>query len=94
MKTLVTSHKKSNTSIIDLNNKIIPLLVAAISLYLDYQYSSVRSPRLVLIVNSWTPSKAFHLSSLEMLILLVEESNGPLFLEEYSTLTKLVRELT
>ena len=40
-------------------------MIAATSLYLDYQYSSLGSPRLVLIVNSWTLSKAFDRSSPE-----------------------------
>ena len=36
MKILVTSQTKSNTSTIDLNNKRLPLLIVAISLYLNY----------------------------------------------------------
>ena len=65
MKVLATSQKKSNTSTIDLNNKKLFLRIVAIFLYLDYQYLLVKSPQLVLIINSWTPSKAFDRSSHE-----------------------------
>ena len=44
MKILVPSQKESNISTIDLNTKRLPLSITATSLYLDYQYSSARSP--------------------------------------------------
>ena len=65
MKILVTSQIELNTSTIDLNNKRLTLLITTTSLYLDYQYSSARSPPLVLTINYWTPSKAFNPSSLK-----------------------------
>ena len=59
IKILVTFQKESNISTIDLNNKRLFLLIAATSLYLDYQYSLAKSTQLVLFINFWALSKTF-----------------------------------
>ena len=82
MKILVNPQTESNTSTIDLNNKRLHLLIVATSLYLDYQYSSVRSPRLLLISNSWTFSKASDRSSSQRIRAVVLPKNSHTFIQE------------
>ena len=91
MKILVTSQKESNKSTTNLNNKWLSLLITAISLYLDYQYSSARSPRFVLIINYWTPSKVFDRFSPKLII--PSEESKQSFSQRAHILTKVLREL-
>ena len=94
IKILITSQKESNISTIDLDNKRLSLLIAATSLYLDYQYSSTRFPRFVLIINSWTLSKAADRSSPEDVDHSSQRIQMLLLPKNTYTFTKVLRELT